>query len=258
MNNVTNKSKNLPNCQSTALSQELDVLIFNNEQLREFLIVIKRSDIDGNHQTEESNHQNWIDSVGSNHQIEKSNHQNDINALKSNYQTEESNYQSAKNGNHQNKVRTRLTKEQEDIRYFCSVPRTSQEIMDRIGVTNQSIQNMLRMIGLGEGIGSGFPLILKTASDKQWKCPELYEERELMQVKLILYIEPELQNVQKDVQKDVQKEITERKQNIIEIICANPNATLEEMSKRINISPKTIQRDYKNLTRQRNHFERRR
>ena len=31
-----------------------------------------------------------------------------------------------------------LTKKERDIRNFCSVPRTAQEIMDRLGITNQS------------------------------------------------------------------------------------------------------------------------
>ena len=37
-----------------------------------------------------------------------------------------------------NLVPRKLTKKEEDIRNFCSVPRTAQEIMDRIGISNQS------------------------------------------------------------------------------------------------------------------------
>lgn len=37
-----------------------------------------------------------------------------------------------------NLVTRKLTKKEEDIRNFCSVPRTAQEIMDRIGISNQS------------------------------------------------------------------------------------------------------------------------
>ena len=33
--------------------------------------------------------------------------------------------------------RPKVTKKQEDIINFCSVPRTAQEIMDRLGITNQ-------------------------------------------------------------------------------------------------------------------------
>lgn len=35
-------------------------------------------------------------------------------------------------------VTRKLTKREEDIRNFCSVPRTAQEIMDRLKITNQS------------------------------------------------------------------------------------------------------------------------
>ncbi|MFA6820352.1 MAG: RNA-binding domain-containing protein, partial [Bacteroidaceae bacterium] len=54
---------------------------------------------------------------------------------------------------------------------------------------NQRIQAMLRMIGYGENIGSGFPLILSAWNEKHWLKPELIEQPELMQVKLILHIE---------------------------------------------------------------------
>lgn len=39
---------------------------------------------------------------------------------------------------HTSSVTRKLTKKEEDIRNFCSVPRTAQEIMDRLKITNQS------------------------------------------------------------------------------------------------------------------------
>ena len=130
-----------------ALAQELDVQLTNNEQLREFLIVIKRPLAESNHEKEKSNHQIYPEAQKSNHQIAESNHQIYTNTPKSNHQTTESNHQShedAPKSNHQQ--RAKLTKFQEDVRNFCSVPRTSQEIMDRIGITNQS-KNRQRYIG---------------------------------------------------------------------------------------------------------------
>ena len=56
------------------------------------------------------------------------------------------------------------------------------------------------MIGFGENLGSGFPLILSAWNEKHWLKPELIEQRDLMQVKLVLSIET------KDVVKDVGKE----------------------------------------------------
>ena len=41
--------------------------------------------------------------------------------------------------NQETPVKISLSKSQKDIANFCSVPRTAQEILDRLGVTNQSI-----------------------------------------------------------------------------------------------------------------------
>ncbi len=67
---------------------------------------------------------------------------------------------------------------------------------------NQRMQNMLRMIGYGENIGSGFPLILSAWDEKQWMKPELMEQPEMMQVKLVLRV-----IVVKEVEKDVEKNL---------------------------------------------------
>ena len=42
--------------------------------------------------------------------------------------------------------------------------------------------------GWGENPGSGFPLILSACNEKHWIEPELVEQPDLMQVKLILHI----------------------------------------------------------------------
>lgn len=54
-------------------------------------------------------------------------------------------------------------------------------------------------------------------------------------------------NVQKDDQKDVQKKLTDRQRSLIELIRNNRSITLEEMSKRLGVSSKTIQRDIDKL-----------
>ncbi len=57
----------------------------------------------------------------------------------SNLVTRKSNQANDKSNQPQTNLVTRkLTKKEEDIRNFCSVPRTAQEIMDRIGISNQS------------------------------------------------------------------------------------------------------------------------
>ena len=51
---------------------------------------------------------------------------------------------------------------------------------------NPRIQNMLRMVGFGDNIGSGYPTILKAWSEQNWRCPTLLDRSELRQVDLTL------------------------------------------------------------------------
>lgn len=53
---------------------------------------------------------------------------------------------------------------------------------------NPKIQNMFRMIGLGDNIGSGFPTILKAWGEENWRQPDLYDDQELHQVDLRLWM----------------------------------------------------------------------
>ena len=73
------------------------------------------------------------------------------------------------------------------------------------------------MIGYGENLGSGFPLILNAWNEKHWLRPELLEQPELMQVKLTLHIQNEPINVK--VAEDVNTaHLTDRQRKIYEII----------------------------------------
>ena len=52
---------------------------------------------------------------------------------------------------------------------------------------NPRIQNLLRMIGFGENIGSGFPTILQVCKEENWRRPDLHEELDLDLVELKLW-----------------------------------------------------------------------
>lgn len=52
---------------------------------------------------------------------------------------------------------------------------------------NPKIQTMLRMIGYGDNVGSGFPAILDAWQGEKWRQPDLYEDAELQQVDLKLF-----------------------------------------------------------------------
>lgn len=53
-----------------------------------------------------------------------------------------------------------------------------------------------------------------------------------------------LKNVLKNVQKEDLEKLTERQTDILEFIVQTPRITFKEMSKRLKVSVKTIQRDY--------------
>lgn len=103
---------------------------------------------------------------------------------------------------------------------------------------NQRIQTMLRMIGYGENIGSGFPLILSAWNEKHWLNPELIEQPELMQVKLILHIQ--------DVAGGPSggpKDLTERQYSILQIISVDNTLTRKQIAQKLDVPLGTIKRD---------------
>ena len=53
---------------------------------------------------------------------------------------------------------------------------------------NPRIQTMLRMIGLGDNIGSGFPTILSAWQEENWRKPDLNDNIDLQQVDLRLWM----------------------------------------------------------------------
>lgn len=88
-----------------AMEEKPEVTFENHESAHEFVVVFKRK---GNQGTNQGTNQ-------------------------------ESNQVGNQESNQQKRPRHPLTKVQKDIVNFCSVPRSSQEIMDRLGISNQSV-----------------------------------------------------------------------------------------------------------------------
>src|SRR5574344_899348 len=107
---------------------------------------------------------------------------------------------------------------------------------------NQRMQAMLRMIGYGENLGSGFPLILSAWNEKHWLKPELIEQPELMQVKLILHIEDKIDK-SKSEPKNEPKELSERQLRILHAISTDNTLTREQISQQLDVLLGTIKRD---------------
>lgn len=100
---------------------------------------------------------------------------------------------------------------------------------------NQRMQNMFRMIGYGENLGSGFPLILNAWNEKHWIRPELVEQPELMQVKLTLYFENDPVN-------DPVK-LTDRQNMILQMFDEDKTLSRERLCEKMGLSKATIKRE---------------
>ena len=104
---------------------------------------------------------------------------------------------------------------------------------------NQRIQNMFRMIGYGENLGSGFPLILNAWSERHWLKPELVELQELMQVKLTLYFQSDPVN---DPVNDPVK-LTERQRMILQMFVEDKSLSRERLCLKTGLSDATAKRE---------------
>lgn len=104
---------------------------------------------------------------------------------------------------------------------------------------NQRMQNMFRMIGYGENLGSGFPLILNAWNEKHWIKPELVEQPELMQVKLTLYFEND------PVNDPVNEELnlTDRQRLILRLFSDDKTLTRERLCDKTGMSDSTAKRE---------------
>ena len=104
---------------------------------------------------------------------------------------------------------------------------------------NQRMQNMFRMIGYGENLGSGFPLILNAWNEKHWIRPELVEQPELMQVKLTLYFEND--PVNNPVNDPVK--LTDRQNMILQMFDEDKTLSKERLCEKMGLSKATIKRE---------------
>ena len=111
---------------------------------------------------------------------------------------------------------------------------------------NPRIQNMLRMVGFGENIGSGFPKIIAAWKETGWGEPELKNKIEVDEVELVLPVSAVTTNVVKDVVKDVVKELTDRQQVILKLLALDPTMSAKAISEKI--SEKTSEKTSEKFT----------
>ena len=114
---------------------------------------------------------------------------------------------------------------------------------------NPRIQNMLRMVGFGENIGSGFPKIIAAWKETNWGEPELKNKIELDEVELVLPV-PAMGQRQGNGSfmptngiKDGIKELTERQEVILDLIRQDETITSSILTQKVGISQRTLMRE---------------
>ena len=134
---------------------------------------------------------------------------------------------------------------------------------------NPKIQNMLRMAGYGENLGSGFPLILDAWKQTGWILPELKNKIDLDEVELTLPVQREedstLKSSQKNSentrestqkstlkssQKSSQKSTLKSSQKIIELIITSPYITLSEIATLLGMTRRGVDKNIQKLKEQ--------
>lgn len=131
---------------------------------------------------------------------------------------------------------------------------------------NPRIQNMLRMIGFGENLGSGFPLILSAWNQVGWKEPVLENKMELDEVALTLFVydktaQTSAQTSDGSLTGSLSSGLTEnktaqtRKEQVFQLIKERPTITIGEMAQLLGRGKRTIQ-DYINKLKAENRIRR--
>ena len=119
------------------------------------------------------------------------------------------------------------------------------------------------MVGYGENLGSGFPLILDAWKQAGWNTPVLNNRFELDMVELVLPLSSISEKVpnskdettpsvekndgEKSREKSREKSGEKSREKIINIIRNNPTVTQLELSNMLQISTKAIEKHIKNL-----------
>lgn len=107
---------------------------------------------------------------------------------------------------------------------------------------NPHIQNMLRMIGYGENLGSGFPMIVSAWKDAGWGEPKLENRIDIDEVALILPVQTKVNDAEKH------NETTQKTtQKIMEMMKTNTEISIKELAVACGITRDGVNYHIRNL-----------
>ena len=132
---------------------------------------------------------------------------------------------------------------------------------------NSTVQKMLRMVGFGDNIGSGFSKILKAWKQLQYPTPIILEQPDINEVWLTLPLQQtnvgvnvgdnvgdnvgETTNVGDNVGVNIgnmsEIQITDRQKEIINLIKVSPTITAKQISEALSVTLRTIERNLASL-----------
>ncbi|MBQ7424376.1 MAG: putative DNA binding domain-containing protein [Prevotella sp.] len=127
---------------------------------------------------------------------------------------------------------------------------------------NPKIQNMLRMIGFGENVGSGFPKIIAAWKEAGWGEPQLLNKLDVDEVELILPVpSPKSSNAGLSnefsielpeglsirLSKELSKGLSETAATMFKMIYADNYITRGDMAGKIGISVTAVQKHINKL-----------
>ncbi|MBP3843142.1 MAG: winged helix-turn-helix transcriptional regulator, partial [Prevotella sp.] len=115
---------------------------------------------------------------------------------------------------------------------------------------NPKIQNMLRMIGFGENVGSGFPKIIAAWKETSWGEPQLLNKLDVDEVELVLPVPSTKSSgagVSEGVSNRVPNGVSDTAKAIYSHIKDNPNISRSELVNLTGISLKNVQKHINRL-----------
>ena len=118
---------------------------------------------------------------------------------------------------------------------------------------NPKIQNMLRMIGFGENVGSGFPKIIAAWKETNWGEPKLLNKLDIDEVELVLPVpslkaNSDIAPVNAPVNAPVKLNKTQIA--IVNAIINDKSATYDDLSVIVGIHRTTVMRNIRTLKEQ--------
>ena len=115
---------------------------------------------------------------------------------------------------------------------------------------NPKIQNMLRLIGFGENVGSGFPKIIAAWKETNWGEPQLLNKLDVDEVELVLPVpntNSSAKNETVNATVNATVKLNKTQEKIMAILHVDKFATYDVIAKQLGVERTTVWRNVKKL-----------